>query len=225
MRATGKLTRVLVLIVAAAPSLAVSQPLWSEVPTLADVAQAEFLRDGARATGLAHVRCQVSSDGVLSDCAMAPGESDGHAAAALYLASRFRATKAAAARMKGEVVLPLRFEAIPVGAPPARRARFQVMNAYRTFGDAGPYYPDHALRTGETAIVMVDCRVGTAERLRDCRLAEAPDDGPAFGAATLKMIERGWMTAGPPPDHVAPPPDGIWRFRVVFGAGQTVRSR
>lgn len=140
-----------------------------------------------------------------------------------FLASRFRATDAAAARMKGVVVLPLRFEAIPPGAPPARPARFAVMRDYRLLGDAGPYYPDSALRTGAATIVRVDCRVGEAWRLEACRIVDDGDDLGSFGAVTLKMIERRWMTAGPPPDGVAPPADGIWRFRAVFEGGQIVR--
>ena len=67
-----------------------------------------------------------------------------------------------------------------------------------------------------TSLVLMDCHVTESARLEGCELVEVLNPDYGFGFAALKMAERGWMTAGAPPEGAAPV-DGIWRFRVEFG--------
>lgn len=227
MRATGKLTRWLAAGLALAPTSVMAQAIWAETPSAVDLgAYVPPKTDGPR-DAAARIRCKVAPDGQLSDCEVVSETPAGwgFGAFALTIAPKFRATPEAARKMKGFVVLPIRFGASEAGAPPRREARFQVISGYRGNGVAGPYYPDRALRTGATSIVKVDCRVGDKDQLEACRITDAPNAEYGFGDAVLKMVERRWMTAGPPPEGVTPPDDGIWRFQVVFDAGQTIKAR
>jgi TonB family protein len=138
---------------------------------------------------------------------------------ALAIAPKFRLTPEAARKLDGTIVIPIRFgTADKPAAPPRRAARFQRIAAYSRLGDAGPYYPDRAARARLTSVVEADCRVTDDGRLHGCRVVSVSTPGYAFELAFLKMAERGWMTAAPPPEDVAAPSDGVWRFRMTFDA-------
>lgn len=220
MRATGKLTRWLVTCLALAASPAAAQSIWAETPSAEEIGAFTPSATDHPTSVAVRMMCDVAADGRLSECRILSETPRGteFGAFALTIAPKFRATPEAARKLKGSVVIPIRFGPPEDAAPPRRDARFQRSGAYARLGDAGPYYPDRAARTGQMSVVEADCRVVDNGLLRDCRVIYVSNPDYGFEFAFLKMAERGWMTAAPLPGDIAAPPDGIWRFRMVFDA-------
>ncbi|MEW5684278.1 MAG: energy transducer TonB [Pseudomonadota bacterium] len=225
MRATGKFVAALVAGFAVASGAFAADPVWTRTPT-ADDFSAVFPRDGERLVeGLAQLRCAVAADHTLADCLVASEspEGKGVGAAALSLAPKFQVTPEAASKLVGgRISVPIRFrEALP--SPPPRMARFKTMSAYAHLGDAGPYYPDRAVRAGVTGVVLMDCVVLASGRLDKCETAAVSPRDFGFEHADAKMAEQGWMMAGEPILQGATPVDGVWRFRVEFAGRKRAR--
>jgi len=222
MRATTKFVAVATLALGASLAVAAvtfAQPIWAEQPGPEDFAKFYPPTTDGPAKGLARIECKVAPDGVLSDCRVLSEDPTGAGFGpyAQSIAMKFRATPEAAKKMNGAVVLPIRFGPAEE-APPSRAARFQRNGAYKRLGDAGPYYPDRAARTGQTAVVDADCRVADDAKLHGCRIVSVSNPGYGFEFAFLKMAQHGWMTAAPVGEGVAAPADGVWRFRMLFDA-------
>ena len=101
-------------------------------------------------------------------------------------------------------------------APPDRAAAFKPTVHYKRLGVAGPYYPDNSALAGVTGDVVMDCVVTERLQLKECNVVSVTPQGFGFEDAAQMMAKRGWMTAAGPPSGIAPPPDGVWRFRVPF---------
>jgi TonB family protein len=83
---------------------------------------------------------------------------------------------------------------------PARNAIFvesKMRWGYSSYGTAGPFYPERAVRAGASGGAVIRCTLTADGALHDCLLeAEKPLDF-AFGAAALLMAKRGAIKAEP----------------------------
>lgn len=168
--------------------------------------------------GEATLHCRRLPDGALGDCSVA-AESPagfGFGKAALAVAPALRMSPDCKPKT---VTLPIHFS-MPVKLrtqAPRRAAVFQTpTGAYASLAPAGPYWPERALRLGAGGLVVMECKVAADLRLQACRLVGEEPEEVDFGRATLKMAQRGWMTAAPLPLGAATPADGFWSFVVLY---------
>lgn len=217
MRATGKLALLAAVCATVAATPAVAQSIWAERPSADNLPKFYPSKTDGPHEARFRIACKVAEDGVLSACRVLSEEpaDDDLRAYALAMAARFRATPEAAKQMNGSVILPIRFALAEDAPPPQRGLVFQRNPEYRRLGDAGPYYPERAARTRQTAVVEADCQIGEDLRLQGCRVVSVSNPGYFFDRAFLKMAEHGWMKAAAAPDGPAPP-DGVWRFTMTF---------
>jgi hypothetical protein len=209
-----------VVAAAAVPAAAArAQGLWASLPTAQEIGAFHPDSTDAPRNGAAIVRCAVLKDGALADCAVTsetPANA-GFGTFALSLAPKFRASPEGIRQMHGVVTIPIRFRGEDDQAPPPQRLpAFKIDRNYRQYGDPGPYFPDRAARMGVGGVVVMDCGVLPDLRLAPCSVAAVTPENMGFDDAARKMAQAGWMTAGPAPEGVAPPADGVWRFRVTF---------
>ena len=80
-----------------------------------------------------------------------------------------------------------------------RRAEpiFKVMRGYEQYGAAGPYFPERASRMGIQGGAALECVLIASGVLTKCRVLVERPSGVGFADASLKMAEKGWMTAAP----------------------------
>ncbi len=192
---------------------------WAAIPS-----QAELLASyppGAienHVVGEALLSCGHTADGVLDHCKVVweTPKGAGFGAAAISVAGKFRIDPSSRVMRLPVISMPFFFGA-GVAPRPVREALFpQSMKSYQWLAPAGPYWPERALRAGAQGLAKIDCRVGSDGHLNDCQVADDDPVGMGFVDATLKMAERHWMVAGPPPAGVPEPADGYWRFEVPF---------
>ncbi|WP_397402123.1 hypothetical protein [Phenylobacterium sp.] len=208
-----------VAALSAAPAFAQSapEPMWSRTPSPSQVLEAYPAEARDLSGGLAKIKCLPSPAGNLINCTVVSEDPAGvgFGRAAVTLAAGFRLTRKAAKQNPEGIVLPIRFTR-PEPAPPWREAKFKSSRDYRELGVAGPYYPERAFRMGYGGEVILDCRVADSDLLRDCKTVDVRPQDYGFEEAVSRMIQQGWMSAGPAPAAEAHPADGIWRFKVQF---------
>jgi hypothetical protein len=208
-----------ILLTASIPARAqtVATPVWDSRPT-ADEALASFPPVALREHigGEAAIKCSHDTSGVLTNCKVVweYPQGQGFGAAALSLAARFQLNMNGPAARLRDIELPFLYPS-QGSEPPSRYSGFpQSMKGYAGLAPAGPYWPERALRMGVGGSGTIDCHADDAGHLSGCRLVDDRPLSQNFAMAMLKMAERGWMTAAPVPDGVAPPADGYWRFKV-----------
>ncbi|MDB5498922.1 MAG: TonB family protein [Phenylobacterium sp.] len=197
------------------------QSLWVAEPSGQDV-RASFPERALHEhiNGEAVALCRHDRDGRLTDCKIQWETPAGYGfgAAVLSLAPKYRVRIEGSAQPPVEVALPMFFSA-PGPVPPSREAAFQeAAGRFAWLAPAGPYWPEKALRMASGGRAGIDCRVTDDGRLSDCRPASDEPVSLGFLMVTMRMAERGWMTAGPKPAGATEPADGYWRFEVDFPA-------
>ena len=203
-----------------------AESIWSRVPGPSDILRSYPTSANSKVGGVVRIACLPSTDGELTQCSVTSEEptGEGFGDAALALASKFRMSKEAAGTHANGVVLPIRF-VVPEPSPPWREAAFKRMEGYGQFGPPGPYFPDRAARSSVWGEVVADCHVDEKGRLSTCKTVAVQPADFGFVEATMAMVRQGWMTAGPEPESVAPPSDGVWRFRVPFNEPAPPKKR
>jgi TonB family protein len=164
---------------------AIVAPEWVAKPTAED-AQAVYPKAAAekRLEGRATLKCGVSAEGFLKDCASIAEEPAGlgFGAAALAIAPKFqmaKVTKDGAPVAGGVVRIPIRFANPTQMAPGFRRMP--------STDDMAKAYPEKALRRKISGVAVIDCGVTTEGDLSDCALSSETPVNYDFGYAALKL--------------------------------------
>jgi TonB family protein len=164
---------------------AILAPDWVAKPTVED-AQAVYPKAAAekRLEGRATLKCGVSADGFLKDCASIAEEpaGQGFGAAALAIAPKFRMAPVAKDGMRvagGVVRIPIRFANPTQMAPGFRRMP--------STDDLAKAYPQKALRRNISGVAVIDCGVTTEGALADCALSSELPMNYGFGVAALSL--------------------------------------
>lgn len=164
---------------------AIVAPEWVAKPTAED-AQAVYPKAAAekRLEGRATLKCGVSAEGFLKDCASIAEEPAGlgFGAAALAIAPKFqmaKVTKDGAPVAGGVVRIPIRFANPTQMAPGFRRMP--------STDDMARAYPEKALRRNISGAAVIDCGVSTEGDLYDCALSSETPVNYEFGYAALKL--------------------------------------
>ncbi|MFN9848469.1 MAG: hypothetical protein ACK56C_08865 [Alphaproteobacteria bacterium] len=218
MRATTKLVAAFAALIAGpAAAEPADEPIWARLPSPSQVLQAYPQTAKGVPGGKATINCVPSPAGNLTNCSVLsenpPGV--GFGAAAVELAAGFRMTPKAAMQNASGIVFPIRFMP-PDPAPPWRDAKFKSSGDYREYGVAGPFYPERAARYEVGGEVVMDCRVAADDQLKDCKILDVRPVDWGFDEAVVRMILKGWISAGAAPVGIARPADDIWRFKVLF---------
>ena len=217
MRATTKLAAMVVALLASACGTATAQTLkWAKAPWPGEALQAYPRAAHRDQDGIVQLSCNPTRKGVLEACSILSETpaGQGFGEAALSLAPKFQLSKESMKAVAGPVILPLRFSP-PNAAPPWREPSFGSAG-YRDLGLAGPYYPDRAARSGVEGEVLMDCKVMGSDTFDSCAIVSVAPQDMGFDDAARAMVRRGYLKPGPPPANVAPPADGVWRFRIPF---------
>ena len=172
--------------VAAAPEApSILAPEWVAKPTAED-AQAAYPKAAAekRLEGRATLKCGVSAEGFLKDCASIAEEpaGQGFGAAALAIAPKFqmaKVTKDGVPVAGGVVRVPIRFANPTQMAPGFRRMP--------STDDMAKVYPEKALRRKISGVAVIDCGVTVEGDLSDCALSSETPMNYDFGYAALKL--------------------------------------
>jgi TonB family protein len=164
---------------------AILGPDWVATPT-ADEAQAVYPKAAAerRLEGRATLKCSVTAEGRLQDCASIAEEPAGlgFGAAALAIAPKFQmrpVTKEGQPVAGGTVRIPIRF-AGPTQLPPGFRRM-------PTSDDLAKAYPEKAMRRGVSGVAVIDCGVNKEGDLADCALSSETPMNYGFGAAAVSL--------------------------------------
>jgi len=172
-------------VVAATEPPSILAPEWVAKPTAED-AQAVYPKGAAekRLEGRATLKCGVSADGFLKDCASIAEEpaGQGFGAAALAIAPKFqmaKVTKDGVPVAGGVVRIPIRFANPTQMAPGFRRMP--------STDDMAKVYPEKALRRKVSGVAVIDCGVTTEGDLTDCALSSETPTNYDFGYAALKL--------------------------------------
>ena len=170
---------------AASEPPAIVAPEWLAKPTAED-AQAVYPKAAAekRLEGRATLKCGVSAEGFLKDCASIAEEpaGQGFGAAALAIAPKFqmaRVTKDGLPVAGGVVRIPIRFANPTQMAPGFRRMP--------STDDMAKVYPEKALRRKVSGVAVIDCGVTTEGDLSDGALSSETPVNYDFGYAALKL--------------------------------------
>lgn len=206
-----------ILIASGSARAAVSK--WASTPTPDEVAasypaEAHQLRIG----GETELICGHDREGRLKDCKVQyeVPKGRGFGAAALSLAPKFQLRMDGPQRPPASVPVPF-FYGPPGPPPPDRDVVFHASKGrFARLAPAGPYWPEKALRLAIGGSGTIDCHVKDDGQLYDCGIVDEDPMGSGFADSLYRMAETGWMTAGPIPKGVVDPPDGLWRFHVVF---------
>ncbi len=168
------------------------RPAWIEAPTYADLAAVfpPMARYQNRA-GEVTLACRIGDDGRLGRCRVT-GENPqgaGFVPAARTLSRRFRVATGGPdfARLRGSDTL-LRF-VFPLSASGPARVITQPNWAQQPQGGIpGSGYPRAALAAQvESALVILECRVGDGGRLTGCSAARETPAGYGFGEAAVAL--------------------------------------
>jgi TonB family protein len=191
LKTAAKSLALIVALVAAPLSAKAQEPdgsEWAQLPSSEEFAAAypsEAQRLGV--TGRAVMRCQVSSQGSLSECRIlseTPGGM-GFGAAAIALAPKFLAkpdTRDGPARSKA-IDVPIDFKLPP---PPEGETEVDWLRLPNA-NDLMTVFPRQALQRGKGGEALIRCNVSRQGALYQCRvLAEAPED-LGFGAAAIAL--------------------------------------
>jgi len=183
-------------------------PIWSQAPTLAQVAAAFPQQDvGKIDFGYAILRCRVKLDGLLTNCrTFVNGPDDGaFKPAARKLADDFKLSVADydPADLKGASVdIPIAF--VAPGKPTPKLTSPQWV---RTLDPAAlaAVYPSKAAAAGiSRGSGVVRCRATHDGRLADCQVVSEDPVGLGFGEAGLKAADgiamNPWTLDGAPVD-------------------------
>lgn len=164
---------------------AIIAPDWVATPTPED-AQAVYPKAAAekRLEGRATLKCGVSADGFLKDCASIAEEpaGQGFGAAALAIAPKFqmaKVTKDGVPVAGGVVRVPIRF-----ANPTQMQAGFRRMPST---DDMAKVYPKKALGRKVAGQAVIDCGVATDGNLYDCALSSETPMNYEFGQAALQL--------------------------------------
>ena len=180
----------------AVPSI-ITQPDWVAKPTGDDVA-ALYPKAAADngVEGRATIRCKVTAEGLLADCAIAVQDPPdaGFGEAALGMAAKFRMrpmTRDGQPVSGGTVQIPIRFllpqerDAEPPGTTPAvvRPNWLRRPDA----GDLARAYPRRA--KGASGDVRLRCVIAANGRFDSCDVIEESPTGVGFGPAGLELAK------------------------------------
>ena len=164
---------------------AILAPDWVATPSVDD-AQAVYPKAAAekRLEGRATLKCGVSADGFLKDCASIAEEpaGQGFGAAALAIAPKFQMkplTKDGIPVAGGTIRIPIRFANPAQMAPGFRRMP--------STDDLAKAYPAKALRRRATGVAVIDCGVTAEGDLYECALASETPTNYDFGMAALSL--------------------------------------
>jgi hypothetical protein len=98
-------------------------------------------------------------------------------------------------------------------SPPIAEVTFPLHHDYPQLGGPGPYFPERAERYGLGGVAVLQCKLASTGALSSCSvLADGPTDF-AFGLASLRMAERGYMKATP---QVGLADESFVRIVVIF---------
>ena len=187
------------------------RPVWVELPGADDMSNKYPAKAYAdRLGGRVALNCEIAPDGGLTGCKVLSENpaGSGFGSAALELTPKFRMQTAFAdgRRATGaRLTIPVRFvppvDAASLSVPEATPLFGGKPGTARSFGGAGPYYPDAAFRSGISGTAALICTSAPGSgRLSDCLLTGESPLKQDFGAAALVMASRGFMTAQPGSD-------------------------
>lgn len=188
----------------------VSDPVWEQAPTFADMAAA-WPKDATAEFGHVSMRCGIELDGRLEHCSVlteAPsGQGFGKAARAKVAPKfRMRMTPEIAQKVaKASVNLPVHFSN-PAKAPPRLVVRPKWINRLDP-QKVVEVYPDAAAEAGvKSGRGVAECTVAFDGKLVDCQPAPATPEGLGFSDAAVKVASvmrmNPWSDGGGPVDGV-----------------------
>jgi len=193
LKTAARSLALIVALVAAPLSSKAQEPdgsEWAQLPSSEEFAAAypsEAQRLGV--TGRAVMRCQVSSQGGLSECRIlseTPGGM-GFGAAAIALAPKFLfkpARDGQAQRQPVNIPISFKFPEPPEGSTNVDWLRLPDSN------DLMMVFPSEAYRRGKSGEARIHCKVSRQGALYECRiLSESPAD-MGFGAAAIALAPQ-----------------------------------
>ena len=85
------------------------------------------------------------------------------------------------------------YQFLTVGFGTYAKPNFKKVSSYAALGDAGPYYPERAIRLNVRGYVILECNADKSGQVSDCVIDEEAPLGFAFGNAVKKMARDKWM--------------------------------
>ena len=181
-------------------SMSFSWPLNANTksPVMVDIdLSVERLPSGASIHPVSKLSLTVDADGHIEHCDLA-GTSG--LTALDISACKIGPTRATIHLIKNDAGIPVRsVQELLVGFGTYVSPIFKRSQQYAALGDAGPYFPDKAVRFNASGYATLDCVASPAGELTKCEVVEETPLGFAFGIAALKMVQDKWMKAPPGP--------------------------
>lgn len=202
-------SRVTVPFTIASPSngarYVIYEPVFETAPGFEEMTAA-WPQDADGEEAIVVLRCSLRANGALSDCVAAGKTTDGFAAAAKRLSSRFRVkvNQAEAVRFaNSDVLIPIRL--LSPASPEGRKVAVKdprwitTVKAEKVLAVYPPKAAEAGVRSGRG---VADCLVAPDGKLTDCKIAREKPEALGFGASAVAIAQlmqmNPWSDTGRP---------------------------